>query len=119
MTVSRRDLLLAGGGAAGIALLGASAYQIFRPHHAPTPYDDLLDLLESREDAARAGSLMTAIPGDAAMLAKELRATFSGFSLAQICARELDRKELFLADGWVVPNSLARLCALAARVKPA
>ena len=111
----RRDVI-AGIVAAGAAV-AAGVYRftdIFVKHYAPTPYDDVLGLLLDREQAARLGAHVSQSPGPAA-LAGRLRASLKP-GLAAAAEAEVAQGLLVEVDGWVLPQSVALLAALASRV---
>ncbi|MBV9043765.1 MAG: hypothetical protein JO294_01460, partial [Alphaproteobacteria bacterium] len=88
------------------------------PHlfgYRKTPYDDLLGHLTDRDAAATVGR---AVIGTTALAPHEtataLRKRFTnGASLATVIAADLAGARLAEAKGWVLPDSLAQLCALA------
>jgi hypothetical protein len=105
-------------GAAGAAV-AAGLYRftdLFVKHYPPTPYDDLLTRLVDREEAIRLGAHMPGdfdVPGQAA----RLRATFANRDLATVVQADIAAGRLVEVDGWVVPQSLALLSALAAKMQ--
>ena len=101
--------------AAGAAAAGLYRFtDLFVKHYAPTPYDDLLVQLVDREQAAKLGARMTG-GGEAATLAAQLRGTMKD-GLAAAAAADAAAGRVVEVDGWVVPQSLARLAMLAAKV---
>ena len=89
-----------------------------RRHHPyrRTPYDDLLSNLGDRESSATFGrGAIKNAPGSSAAIATLLRQRLKTSSLRALAARELSEGHVFVAGGWVVPESLALMCALAAR----
>jgi hypothetical protein len=94
--------------------------KLFARRYPPSPFDDLLALLPDRENAVR---LAAALDGgrrkiDARSTAAKLRRTVGGHSLAAVIADDLAENRLVEAQGWLIPESLAELCALAAMVEP-
>ena len=112
----RRRALIASATAVSAAL-AAGLYRftdLFVKHYAPTPYDDVLATLADREQAAKLGALVSdATPPQA--LAVRLRATIKP-GLTAAAKADAAAGRLTEAGGWVVPESVALLSALAARV---
>ncbi len=112
----RRRTLIAGLGAAAAAV-AAGLYRftdLFVKHYAPTPWDDVLARLEDREEAAKLGAAMHDAP-DAAALAARLRPVLGKQSLAAAALADIGAGRMTEADGWVLPESIALLSALAAK----
>ena len=117
--IARRPLLfggLVGAGLAAIGLLTYEAPRVFEPRYPRTPYDDLLGRLSSREDAERLGAAVLAGEKtfDAQSAARELRARLKSLPLAAAVDADVREGHLAEAHGWVLPSTLAQLCALAA-----
>jgi len=113
----RRRSLIAGVAAAGAAV-AAGLYRftdLFVKHYPPTPYDDVLSMLLDREEAARFGALVRAAPAPGA-LATKLRAILKPRGLAAAVEADVAAGRLAEVDGWVVPESVALLSALATKV---
>ena len=112
--MKRRGLIA---GVAGAAV-AAGLYRftdLFVTHYAPTPYDDVLATLIDREQAARFGaSVPTAL--DAGGLAAKLRPMLKSGGLTAAVRADIAADRLIEVDGWVVPESVALLSALAAKV---
>jgi hypothetical protein len=112
----RRTLI--GGVAAASAALAAGLYRftdLFAKHYPPTPYDDLLGQLTDREQAAKLGASATSA-SDAASQAAQLRGSLQGRELATAANADIAAGRLVEVDGWLLPQTLAQLCALAAKV---
>jgi hypothetical protein len=113
---SRRGLF-AGMAAAGAAI-AAGLYRftdLFVKHYPPTPYDDVLVTLVDREQAAKLGAL--ADDGTSAdALAQKLRAMLKGRDLAAAATSDIGADRVVELDGWVVPQSVAWLASLAAKI---
>lgn len=114
--MKRRNLI------AGIAAAGAAAAagfyrftDLFVKHYAPTPYDDILATLDDREQAAKFGAAVSGM-GDAKTLAARLRRILKETNLSAAAKADVAAGRVIEADGWVVPQSVALLSALAARV---
>ncbi len=111
----RRDIV-AGVVAAGAAL-SAGLYRftdMFVKHYPPTPYDDVLGVLADREQAARIGAFVSATPQPQALAAR-LRAVLKPAGLAGAVKADLAADRLVEVDGWLLPQSVALLSALAAK----
>jgi hypothetical protein len=116
--LSRRTVV-AGGGIA--AALGATALGLTLPRwlgrrYAPTPYDDLLGELVDRDQAARVGAVArTELPAfSARAAARELRQRFEQRNLAEVLDADIRERRIAEVGGWLLPDSLAQLCTLAA-----
>ena len=117
---TRRGTLIGLAGA-GLALVGGALYRfsdIFAKHYPPTPYDDVLARLKDRPQAIRLGAAaLRGLPGfSAARAAAQLRTAFSAGGLSVAATIDIVNGRLDEADGWVVPQSVALLSALAATV---
>jgi hypothetical protein len=88
---------------------------LFVKHYAPTPYDDVLAALVDREQAARFGLSVPAAM-DAKSLAGKLRTIFKSGGLITAAKADAVAGRVMEADGWIVPQSVALLSALAAKV---
>ena len=114
---SRRNLLLGVGAAAVVAGVGYEATRVLRKRYAPSPYDDLLAKLDDRDGSAQIGEAVLAEVDDfdAKAVAAQLRAKLAQASLADMATADAAAERLLEAHGWVLPQSLALLCALAAK----
>lgn len=117
--IARRPLLKGLAGAAGLAIAGAAlleAPKLFAPHYPPSSYDDLLVQLPDRDSAARLGAAWLGDrPFNAAQTAANLRRQLGSHSFAALLENDLARSHMAEAHGWVLPESLLALCALAAK----
>lgn len=114
----RRRGLIAGVAAAGAAV-AAGLYRftdLFVKHYPPTPYDDVLEVLSDREQAARFGASVAGT-ADANALAGKLRPMLGSGDLTAAAKADIEADRLTEAGGWVVPESVALLSALAAKSK--
>lgn len=113
--MKRRTLI---GGVAAVAVAVAAGLYRFTDlivkHYPPTPYDDVLNKISDRDQAARLGAKVTA-PGDAGALAARLRVAVPG-RLQTAAQADIAAGRMVEADGWLVPESVALMAALAARV---
>jgi hypothetical protein len=113
----RRRSLIAGVVAAGAAV-AAGLYRftdLFVKHYPPTPYDDVLAALTDREQAARFGASVAGT-ADAKNLAEQLRPALKSGGLNAAVRADIAAERLTEVGGWVVPESVARLSALAAKI---
>ena len=118
--ISRRPVLTGILGVAGVAVLGALAYEapgLLRRRYKPSPFDDLLAQLPDRDNASRVGAAVAAERPlfDADRTAKELRAKLAAISLSQAIEADLSQNRTVEVGGWILPETLANLSALAAR----
>jgi hypothetical protein len=114
--MKRRTLI--GGVVAAGAAVAAGIYRftdLFVKHYPPTPYDDLLGQLTDREQAAKLGA-KAPLTSDAQSQAARLRASLQGRDLATAANADIAAGRLVEVDGWLVPQTLAELCALAAKI---
>jgi len=112
----KRRNLIAGLGAAGAAV-AAGLYRftdLLVKHYAPTPYDDVLATLVDRQQAARIGAFVPGAPAPKALAAR-LRVLLKPDGLAGAVKADLAADRLIEVDGWLLPQSVALLSALAAK----
>ena len=112
----RRRGLIAGVATAG-AVVAAGLYRftdLFVKHYPPTPYDDVLTALVDREQAARFGAAVTET-ANAKSLAEKLRPALKSGGLDGAVKADIEADRLTEVGGWIVPQSVARLSALAAK----
>ena len=100
---------------AGAALFEAP--KLFAPHYPPSPYDDLLAQLPDRGSAARIGAAYLAGHRnlDPAATAGKLRQQLASHSFATVLESDLAGAHMGEARGWVLPEALLAICALAAK----
>jgi hypothetical protein len=113
--MKRRTLI--GGVAAAGAAVAAGLYRftdLLVKHYPPTPYDDVLDKVVDREQAAILGAHVE-MPGDARALAARARAAVPG-KVTAAAEADIAAGRLVEAGGWLVPQSVALLAALASKV---
>ena len=112
----RRTLI--GGVAAAAAAVTAGLYRftnLLVKHYPPTPYDDVLAALADRGQAAKLGA-MVRDPSAPEALAARLRGLLKPNGLAGAAGADIAADRLAEVDGWLVPESVALLSALAAKV---
>jgi hypothetical protein len=116
--MKRRTMI---GGAALLAVAGAGyeAHKLLARHYPPTPYDDVLGQLIDRDAAARLGQATApALPGFApAAAAARLRQLLGHHGLKVAAAADAQSARTVEAGGWILPESVALLSALAFRVQ--
>jgi hypothetical protein len=116
-----RRTLLAGGlavlGLGAAALLAFKVPALLGPHYAPTPFDDLLSQLPDRENATRLGQAVLARQKnfDARNTASLLRARLKNRPLGDVLSAELQQGRVVEVRGWILPETMTTLCALAAK----
>ncbi|HEX4077862.1 MAG TPA: hypothetical protein VHX61_03170 [Rhizomicrobium sp.] len=118
--IGRRRLLEGLVAAAGIAVTAAAAFEaprFFAPRYAPSAFDDLLAKLPDRQSAIRIGAAFLAggKSFDANGTATALRRRLAATSLATAMNNDLRESRMVEAHGWVLPETLGDLCALAAK----
>ncbi len=118
--IARRPLLAGLLGVFGVAAAGGAVYEsraLFRKRYRPTPFDDLLSSLPDRDAAIRVGvAILAEEPGfDARKTALQLREEIGEKPLADVVAKDIGENRMVEIKGWVLPETLAKLCALAAR----
>jgi hypothetical protein len=116
--MKRRMLLLGSGAVLATAAGGAFAWKLrlFGPHYPPTPYDDVLNRLDDREWMRRFGvqAMKTMPEASADAAAARLRTLLGSGTLQQAALRDAEQGRLAEAAGWLVPESVALMAALAA-----
>ena len=121
--VPRRTVLIGGLVACGAGAAVIAAYMfpaLFGQKYPATPFDDLLSKLPDRNNAAKMGAAVLAQQKsfDAHVAARVLRARLGTGALSAVLARDLSAGRMLEFRGWIVPETLAMLCALAAFVAP-
>jgi len=115
--MKRRSLLAGLGVLVAAAAAGGTAWKLrlFRKRYPPGPYDDVLGKLDDREWAAKFGeTARTALPRfTPADAAATLRPRLAHDSLQAVALREAEAGRLVEADGWLAPESVALIAALA------
>ncbi len=116
-TLSRRQTLLLGGGLVVVAGGGVGARFLLRKRYAPSAYDDLLVQLDDRDAAAQIGETVLASVEDfePATMAARLRQRIARRPLSVVSVEDAGAARLVEAGGWVLPETLGLICALAAK----
>ncbi|MDE2134632.1 MAG: hypothetical protein KGM97_04365 [Alphaproteobacteria bacterium] len=114
---TRRRIVMGAGGAAVLAATAFEGRRLLRKRYAPTPYDDLLALLDDRDADAQIGeAVLAGVEGfDAKAASAGVRQRLARHTLAQAVGADAAEGRLLEASGWVMPQTLALLCALAAK----
>ena len=115
--LTRRNILIGAGGIVVLAAAGFEGRRLFRKRYAPSPYDDLLALLDDRDADAQIGEAVLADIDDfdANLVADEVREGIAKRPLVQVMIEDISEGRLLEAGGWVMPETLGFLCALAAK----
>lgn len=116
--VSRRPLLAVLGTVVGLGVAGGAVYEVFKllgPRAAGT-LGDLLAGLEDRNDAILIGKAVLAVRKAApAGEAGRLRRRLGERALPEILVEDAVQGRIVEIQGWVFPQTLTELCALAAK----
>ena len=116
----KRRTILAGLGMLAVAASGAAwKLRPFRKQYPPSPYDDVLAALDDRDWAAKFGAAALAAMPDFAPEtgAALLRPRLHRDTLQTIALRDAEAGRLVEAGGWLVPESVAVIAALAKSVE--
>lgn len=119
-SVARRPLLAALGALAGIGIVGGAVYEAVEHRGGTTsqdPYGDLLSGLGDQSKAAIVGrAVLAGAPNfRAPAVAASLRQTIGQKPLAELLMQEAVQGRIAETQGWVLPQALTQLCALAAK----
>lgn len=117
-SVTRRRLFGAVGAVLGVGLAAGVTFEfgLWRRPWPNSPYDDLLEQLPLDEGAVRLGrAVRQAVPTlDDQATAAELRARLKTRPLSELAQQDAQHGQLITVSGWLLPASVAELCALAA-----
>jgi hypothetical protein len=115
--LSRRQTLWLGGSAVVLVAGSVGGRLLLRKRYAPTPYDDLIALVDDRDAAAQIGETVLAEVEDFEPVAKaaDLRTRIAGRPLAAVLTEDAGEDRLVEGGGWVLPETLGLICALAAK----
>ena len=115
---SRRAVSIGGGIAValGITALGITVPRLLARHYRQSAYDDLFAQLVDREATVRVGrSILARWPSfSAKAVGRDLRQRLERRTLREVTDSDLAQSSLTEVEGWVLPSTLALLCALAA-----
>ena len=116
-TKTTRRWLVAG--VAAIVAAGVAVRElphVLRHRYRRSAYDDLLLKLADRDSGVIVGRAANRdMPGSSSAIAALLRQRLRTGSLQSVATYELSQDRMLVAGGWVVPESLALICVLAAR----
>jgi hypothetical protein len=117
--IARRPFLAGLFGLLGLGLIGGAAYEAAHAvnrRYAPTAFDDLLSQLTDRDSAERVGAVvMSSAPEfDVRKVARDLRRKIGGKPLIDVLDADIAQDRLSEVNGWLMPETLAQLCGLAA-----
>lgn len=128
--LSRRVVAIGGFAVAGAAVVAGAAYELPRlfKRRARGEYADLVNRLDDPDQAATVGrqilrqmDLGPSVDAGAAtdnmirQMAADIRTWLKHKSLKDLVADDIAQHKLAEVDGWVLPTTLAGLCALAAQ----
>ncbi len=116
--VSRRPLLAVLGAVVGLGVAGGAIYEVFTKlgPRAPGALGDLLFGLGDRQDAVMIGKAVLATgKSGSADEAASLRRALGQKPLSEVLVEDAVQGRIVETQGWVLPETLTRLCALAAK----
>ncbi len=116
--LTRRRLVTGSGALIGLGAAAALTFG-FGLWHGPwasSPYDDLLNQLPVEAGAVTLGrAVRQALPAlDDSAAAARLRRRLTGSSLRKLARKDALHRQVVEVSGWILPLSVAELCALAA-----
>lgn len=116
--LTRRRLISGGGALIGLGSAAALTFG-FGLWHGPwasSPYDDLLNQLPLEAGAVTLGrAVRQALPAlNDRKVAAQLRHRLMGASLRKLARADAQHRQVVEVSGWILPLSVAELCALAA-----
>ena len=114
---TRRRILIGAGGAVVLAAAAFEGSRLLRKRYAPSPYDDLLALLDARDADAQLGEAVLADIDnfDPKAVSASVRERIAKRPLSKVMLEDVKNGRVLEANGWVMPETLALLCALAAK----
>ena len=115
--LTRRNILIGAGGTVVLAAAAFEGRRLLRKRYASSPYDDLLALLDNRDADAQIGEAVLAGIDDFDLkkMSASVRARIGRRPLAQLMIEDAGKGRVLESGGWVIPETLALLCALAAK----
>ena len=118
MRRTRRNALAVGTGGLVLAAAGYEGWRLLRKRYPPTPYDDLLSQLPDREAARELGRAFLSQHRKFTLphAARALRQRLARESLPAVLGSEIAAGKLVETGHWLLPETLAGLCALAAKI---
>lgn len=114
---TRRAIVISVAAVAATAAAVVEGPKLLRKRHAPSPYDDLLALLDDRDACAQIGESVLAgkTNFNAMAVADDLRRRLKDRKLADVAVEEASFGRVTETNHWVMPDVLSQLCALAAK----
>lgn len=115
--LSRRSLTIGGIAAAGAAVIAGAIYEapkLFK-RRLHGEYAELVGKLNDPEKAAIVGRVVDDRGNPSKEELSDLKKALAANSLADVATADAQKDRLAEADGWVLPATLATLCALAAQ----
>ncbi len=115
--LTRRNVLIGTGSAVVLAGGAYEASRLLGAQHGPSSYDDLLAKLDDRDDGTLVGKAVLVDDNvfNAKAAAGTLRIRLQHTTITQAAADDAAAGRLLEAQGWVLPETVALLCALAAK----
>ena len=122
--IARRPVLASLCALLGLGIAGTLIYEgprLLERRYPRTKYDDLLDQLPDRESAAKLGhAVLAGEPRfDAKRAADALRHGAGHGSLSRALAADVVQGRMVEVQGWVLPDSLVLVAAIAAKTSGA
>ena len=112
----QRRKLIVGAAALLAASMTLGLHVMMRTRYAPTPYDDVLDRLGNRDWAQKFGAQAMTPDFQADAAAARLRTLLVNGDLNTAATRDAGEGRLKEAAQWLVPESVALMAKLAAKV---
>lgn len=116
MMMMRRRGLMVGAGALMAAGMTLGLHVLLRKRYPPTPYDDVLGQLGDREWAEKFGAQAMTADFRADAAAARLRTLLGQGKLESAAVRDAQEGRLVEAAKWLVPESVALMAGLSAKV---
>jgi hypothetical protein len=115
--ISRRIAVGAVAAFAGLAIAVREVPKLLGHRHRSGPFADVLSAIDDPDSAAQFGrSCLAACQGfEPQVVANLLRARLKNLPLADLMQKEASEARIVEVGGWIIPESLALLCALEAR----
>ena len=115
--LSRRSVTIGGLAAAGAIVVAGAAYELPKlfKHRAHGEYADLVNRLDDPDQAALLGKqVLDTADGTLREAAIGIRARLAHHALPDLLAQDAAQGQLSEVGGWVLPETLAQICAMAA-----
>jgi hypothetical protein len=115
--LSRRGVTIGGIAVAGAAIVAGAAYELPKlfKHRAHGEYADLVNRLDDPDQAAMLGrQVPDTADGTIREAAAGIRARLAHHTLPEMLAEDAAQGQVSDVGGWVLPQTLAQICAMAA-----